>query len=41
MPSIKPTGVYYQETMLDDEEMKEALADAESYSYQEEKGGKA
>lgn len=29
------------ETMLDDEEMKEALADAESYSYQEEKGGKA
>ena len=29
------------ETMLDDEEMKEALADAESYSYQEEKGGEA
>lgn len=29
------------ETMLDDEEMKEALADAESYSYQEKEGGKA
>ena len=29
------------ETMLHDEEMKEALADAESYSYQEEKGGEA
>lgn len=29
------------ETIVDDEEMKEALADAESYSYQEEKGGKA
>ena len=29
------------DAMVDDEEMKEALADAESYSYQEEKGGKA
>jgi hypothetical protein len=29
------------DSMVDDEEMKEALADAESYSYQEEKGGKA
>jgi adenine-specific DNA-methyltransferase len=27
------------DAMVDDEEMKEALADAESYSYQEEKGG--
>jgi adenine-specific DNA-methyltransferase len=29
------------ETMVDGDEMKEALADAESYSYQEEKGGEA
>ena len=29
------------ETMVADEEMKEALADAESYSYQEKKGGEA
>ena len=29
------------DAMVDDEEMKEALADAESYSYQEEKGGEA
>lgn len=29
------------EAMVDDEEMKEALADAENYSYQEEKGGEA
>ena len=29
------------ETMFDGDEMKEALADAESYSYQEEKGGEA
>ena len=29
------------DAMVDDEEMKEALADAEKYSYQEEKGGEA
>ena len=29
------------ETMVADEEMKEALADAESYSYQEKRGGEA
>ena len=29
------------ETLVDDEDMKEALADAEKYSYQEEKGGEA
>ena len=29
------------DAMVDDEEMKEALADAESYSYQEKKGGEA
>jgi len=29
------------EAMVDDEDMKEALADAESYSYKEEKGGEA
>ena len=29
------------ETMVDDEKMKEVLADAESYTYQEKKGGEA
>ncbi len=40
---VLPPGKKAQqvETMADDEEMKEALADAESYSYQEEKGGEA
>ena len=33
--------VQQADMMVDDKEMKEALADAEKYSYQEEKGGEA